>query len=606
MENKELHILSRVVFPDADFGDNHELFYRCSENALPFEDGALKIARKYRFDTWMNLFAAKKWYDYCELGRLYLRIEAIGKIRVEILGHNLNVAFGLINETIQSYDIDFGDTRNEKTILIENAEDYDGISFNVIQEKYDGGVFFGASWCTDIAPSRSNTLAVITCTFKREGYIKKTIRKFNMFMQDNAWLARRIHLYVVDNGKTLSKEIESDGISIIPNMNAGGAGGFARGLMEANDGNYSRCILMDDDVEIFPETFLRTLILADYLKDKHKNAIVNGPMMSLYDKNMMFENLSIKDGLWVRGVWQNLPVVNLYDTLKAMTIDKRIFQDSLVNAAWWYASYSMDKLRGQYPMPVFFRGDDVEWGWRQRGTEYISMNGICIWHAPFEWRVGRPQDDYYLPRNMFFLNIVYNGDFKNEWKKLFTGKFEYLSATYNYVSLEIYLTAMRDILSGAAIYKENPETQFRRISDMARQAENIPVGNIGELEWVRGACGVNTSSKKFKLRKFIYRVSKKGMLLPKFLYRGEGWCLGWACPVNNFVLKKSVRVYNIFEKSFERRVMDKKKLRAYAKEFYKLLGAIDKKYDLLKTELSEAQRAFATREFWDSYLELKN
>ena len=401
MFEEKLFTLSRIVFPDSDFAQDIDLFYRKKEYVMSF-------------DTWMNLFAAKKWYSYCALGKLYLKVSATGKARIDLYGHMLKKTENLNNKLLSSVEVDFGNEQSEKVICVENAENYDGISFSFISDKDANVQFFDASWCTDIPPVRNHRLAIATCTFKREAYIKKTIRKFSAFMENNNDLAEQLHLYVIDNGKTLSHELGNSYVDIVPNMNAGGAGGFCRGLMFAYDNNYSRCLFMDDDVEIFPESFFRTLVLTEYFKEEYKDAFVNSPMMSIYDKSMCVENLTVQSGLWLRGYYHDMPVVDLQNVLKVIDIDKSLFETVYTSSAWWYACFSTSLTKDEYPLPVFFRGDDAEWSWRFKGQHHVSMNGICIWHAPFGWRVEKVADYYYLPRNMFWINAIYTKDFKKK------------------------------------------------------------------------------------------------------------------------------------------------------------------------------------------------
>lgn len=112
------------------------------------------------------------------------------------------------------------------------------------------------------------------------------------------------------------------------------------------------------------------------------------------------------------------------------------------------------------PGSRFFRGDDVEWSWRNFGRHHISINGICVWHAPFIWRVSKPADYYYLPRNMFFINVLYTADFKKHFKDYLIQRLKYLTATYDYASLDLLIKAMKDILNGSAVFRENPENSL--------------------------------------------------------------------------------------------------------------------------------------------------
>lgn len=52
--------------------------------------------------------------------------------------------------------------------------------------------------------------------------------------------------------------------------------------------------------------------------------------------------------------------------------------------AWWYCCFPMDVVSEEnLPLPIFIRGDDLEYGLRNM-KHLILMNGICVWHEPFE------------------------------------------------------------------------------------------------------------------------------------------------------------------------------------------------------------------------------
>lgn len=585
--------LLRIVFPDSDFAKDKELFYR-KKDGVTF------------FDTWMNLFAAKKWYSYCALGKLYLKVTASGKARIDIFGHVLKEAENLDNKLLSSTDIEFGHEQTEKVICVENAEKYDGISFSFIHEKDNSTQFISASWCTDTPPARSHRLAIATCTFKREAYINKTIRKFSAFMENNKELAEKLHLYVIDNGKTLSRNLVNQYVDIVPNMNAGGAGGFCRGLMFANDNQYSRCLFMDDDVEIFPESFFRTLVLTEYFKEEYKDAFISSPMMSIYDKSMCVENLTVQSGLWLRGYYHDMSVAGLYNVLKVIDIDKSLFDTVYTSSAWWYACFSTSLTKGEYPLPIFFRGDDAEWSWRFHGQHHVSMNGVCIWHAPFGWRVEKVADYYYLPRNMFWINSIYTKDFKEKYNSLFNKTFDYLIQTYNYCCVELFLQAIRDILKGGEIYSENPEVQYKKINTFAKErSSNLPCDEVMELEKAKERVIPKRWSLKYIVLRSIYILTKRGMLLPKlFFLKADGIAQEWVPSVASFILRKQVKVYNIYSKTCEIRIFDRKRIKGYQKEYKALMNKLTENYDSIYENLSAAFAKMTKRDFWNKYLEL--
>lgn len=588
----------RVVMPPADFIDNTELFVNKEDNEC-YINGKLANVNEYKFNTWMNLFAAKKYYYYCDLGNVYLDLKIKGQYKLQITGSNRNFAFDRIDNVILSQDCD-GDT----CVQIPYPEKYEGIYFTIIEDKANPIEFYKASYCSDREVNRDNKLAIVTCTFKREDYINKNIRLFERFIEQNPELNDKIKLIVVDNGKTLDVNRSNDRVKIIPNMNAGGAGGFTRGLMDVMEQNvgFTRVLFMDDDVEIFPESFYRTLILSNYLKEEFKDSFINGAMLDLYDKSKFFENLAIQDKLWVRAfhIAQNL---NFNNILKINNIPTSVFENEYekVDTAWWFHCFDVSCVQKKgLPSPVFFRGDDVEWSWRNYGEHHISMNGICVWHAPFAFRVSKVADYYYLPRNMFYINSIFTKNFKYTYSQYYIEKFNYLLKSYDYTSLDLLLKSMKDILKGSNIFRENPEEQFKNVNQIAKQVEYRTATN-DEIETAQNG---HFKSKKWR-KKLVKYIDNSFIKIPKFLFKKHATVSEWYPPVEAFALVREVAVVNLFTNKTTIRRYDRKKTLYYKKEFYKLLKQIDSNYDKLHTDYINAHKEFSTFEFWEKYLELK-
>lgn len=142
-------------------------------------------------------------------------------------------------------------------------------------------------------------------------------------------------------------------------MNAGGAGGFTRGLIEVMKLNagYTRVLFMDDDVEIFPESFYRTLALSDYLKEEYKDAFINGAMLDLYRKSDFLKPGSA-NGLWVEAFHRGQELK--YDNvLKINQIPAEIFNDASrkVDTAWWFHCFDISLAQKTVSrLPFFQRG----------------------------------------------------------------------------------------------------------------------------------------------------------------------------------------------------------------------------------------------------------
>lgn len=259
----------------------------------------------------------------------------------------------------------------------------------------------------------------------------------------------------------------------------------------------------------------------------------------------------------------------------------------------------MYKKKG-LPSPIFFRGDDVEWSWRNYGEHHISMNGICVWHAPFAFRVSKVADYYYLPRNMFYINSIFTKNFKYTYSQYYIEKFNYLLKSYEYTSLDLLLKSMEDILKGSNIFRENPEEQFKNVNKIAKQVEYRTATN-DEIETAKNGY---FKSKKWR-KKLVKYIDNSFIKIPKFLFKKHATVSEWYPPVEAFALVKEVSVVNLFTNKTTIRRYDRKRTLYYKKEFYKLLKQIDNNYDKLHTDYINAHKEFSTFEFWEKYLELK-
>ena len=85
---------------------------------------------------------------------------------------------------------------------------------------------------------------------------------------NNYWTTPRyqdnIGLTVIDNSQNISRD-EAQGITLIPNNNLGGSGGFTRGLLHLKDeGSFTHCLFMDDDASCEVESIRRCYHLLQF------------------------------------------------------------------------------------------------------------------------------------------------------------------------------------------------------------------------------------------------------------------------------------------------------------------------------------------------------
>lgn len=98
-------------------------------------------------------------------------------------------------------------------------------------------------------------------------------------------------------------------------------------------------------------------------------------------------------------------------------------------------------------MPIFIRGDDVEFGLRNM-KHLILMNGICVWHEPFENKYKLIHVLLYF-RNRLIDNAVRNIRYsKEEFLEEFKEQYFRELFTLRYKNAELLMDGVKDFLKG--------------------------------------------------------------------------------------------------------------------------------------------------------------
>ena len=400
-------------YPNMFFRNNGLLDYKDSDSSLAF-DGTLN------FLTYYGALSVSKWKKYT--------IAESFKLHMELVGSACDISFvGVREDAVRGDDkrkISHGEKSNRSFLPVESIKlgdvfrfqgstDYQVIELAIPDEDmlllgfeietHDVTAIKNVYWYTEVSDEaiRDIDIAVVTTTYKNEDFILPNIGLIHdEVLQSDEPVGDNLHLFVIDNGNTLnSYELTDSDVTVVPNPNIGGSGGFARGMIEAlnADRNFTHVLLMDDDVRVFPESFIRTYNLLALSNSEYADAFINGAMLQLEFPNIQFEDVShvVKS-----GVYRNLKCDLAMDHVEDIAVNEAIDVE-VPNAygAWWYSCIPVSAVR-EYglPLPIFVRCDDVEYGLRC-GAKYMTMAGICVWHSAFDDRYRASVDGYQYMRN---------------------------------------------------------------------------------------------------------------------------------------------------------------------------------------------------------------
>ena len=337
------------------------------------------------FTTYFNGFSWRKWKQYTALEELELRLQVQGRFVLKGFTVNKDGRRMLWQE-------DVAGTYCRRI----SAEAFEGELFGFsLLSMEDGSCVIGGAYYGRFSEERHLRVGIVICTFQRETYVRRTMEVLRAFRETHPWL----DVLVVDNGRTLPVE-NRDGIQVIANRNYGGSGGFSRGLLEyAARGDVDYVLLMDDDIVLDVSSLERFYALACHLKLEYRENFIGGAMLDMDESTRQVENSAYRGELFLHPMGQGY-ILSHEETLcrnEQLKVKKNGY------AAWWFCGIPMSAIRRMgYPLPVFIKYDDVEYGLRN-GREILTLNGMGVWHEAF----GKKQSaiiDYFTDRNTLIIS----------------------------------------------------------------------------------------------------------------------------------------------------------------------------------------------------------
>lgn len=604
--------LQNILFPSLETCMTEEMYYRvkerrqvsCRNDSIKFrKDGCIY------FDTYFNSLSAEKWFKYTAVKAIRLTLRIKGSIRVTLLRKEKNGA--LLDTEYVSEHLCTSEQPEEFTFEYQPASNNGMFCFNLKSEK-TGSEFYGGYYSGDIFQDelRRVKLAIDICTFKREKFVENNLSLLKKRFLNNpeSELYNGLEVFISDNAGTL----DIDGLSdekthIFRNKNTGGAGGFTRGLIEISrvkeHKGITHALLMDDDILIEPEAIFRTFALLSCVKEKYSDAFVGGAMLRLDRKNIQVES---------GAVWAGGNILSLKRDLDLVDCGACLFNETEEYAqynAWWYCAFPIEIARDDnLPLPIFIRGDDVEYGLRNM-KKLILLNGICVWHEPFERKYSSFLF-YYILRNRLIDNSLHGMIMSKEaFAQLLEEQVMEQVRLYRYKNADLLMQGVEDFLRGTDwLMRQDGEALHKKI-----MSEGYRLQPLDELEepvqffYHIYEDSVNAQNPQT----FKYRILHKYTVNGIFHLPTSG-----ARPFNVIPLEgaKDINVYRTdrvlnYDRYGKKGFITRKepeKARETIKRLKALKKRLMKEYDRAVNDYRENGKQLMTKEFWEKYLELDN
>lgn len=391
-------LLQRVVLP-LDTTTEPLLYARFTGTTRVVPSGAvLQDGAQVSFDTSFGVFAAGRWRRITFINSLAVRVRASGIGEAQVVA-----VTGGNEQVVASAPLPHGE---DSPIFVE-------LSLPDLQSSTPGTYFVrvvarggevcitGGEWISNDAATHDVKLSLSITTFNRQEYVRKTVHNVLELERSLDVLRGRVRVFVVDNARNVTFDAPADApLQVVPNGNLGGAGGFARGLMELRKQDWATHVLfMDDDINLEPEALVRTMAL--FANARNPKLCVHGAMLSEERPWMQFEAGSEYS---FRSIYP-LRAIGREDDLRERAIAIADAPEIPFDyTAWWYTAFPIS-ITNDNPLPVFVRGDDVAFGLMHTGKHSVTLNGVIVWHADFGLK-NNPSSLFYESRNMALIDTL--------------------------------------------------------------------------------------------------------------------------------------------------------------------------------------------------------
>lgn len=572
------------------------------------------------FSTYFNSLSIMKWKEYSNAGSFYLHFKYRGAgfdFQERTVG-NLDWSSRVVPDSNRS----FSSSDVWASVDIEITEQAGEILHSFSIESAGDLTLDDAYYYADVDPCCIHPveLALAITTFKKEQYVLNNLNLIKEgILSGKEPISEHFHVHVVDNGRSLDCNSGSDRISIHPNPNAGGSGGFARGMIEALEQNpkATHVLLMDDDVEVLPESFIRTFNLLSLLKEKYVNAFLSGAMMSLEEPNLRTEDLGF---FTAKGTFSPLKpegyMTSLHDVVETeiYKAPTGLYEDTVQQyAGWWYCVIPTATIeREGLPLPLFVRSDDAEYALRCK-PRFMSMNGICVWHNSFKFKYSAAVERYQVSRNTLIsqatTGVAPLADFLYEIRReveLDLKKFDYDDALLAVKGLEDFLRGPEWIshpVAEARFMAANREReQLIPIEQLIPQALELGV-DLTQLTF--GNLSLEGDRSRLQAFKDYLTINGHRFVNDSVKRKGKVAVIdaaGWVYPAGKIRDVDTLIVVDMPNKKGAIRHMDKKRFKEVWTRFRKAEREFKRNKDKIYAEFASYRDVFTSIDFWKQYL----
>ena len=600
------------------------LCYRATEGlVIPTSNDTIEIMKSTNVDftTYFNALSIYKWRKYTTAKAFYLHIEYCGSALT--LQQTYANNYSWIPSTIDGSAVSLQRSDKWSTAEIELSLCEGEIlhAFNISTEgpvNIRNAYYYCDCEELDIHPVE---LALATTTFKKEDYIVRNVSLLQKNIIDSdEEIADHFHVHIIDNGRSLnSANLDSSRVTVYPNPNVGGSGGFARGMIESLEQTpkATHVLLMDDDVEVLPESFIRTFNLLSLLKEEYVDAFLSGAMMSLEEPNLRTEDLGF---FTAKGTFSPLKpagyMTSLHDVVETeiYKAPTGLYEDTAQQyAGWWYCVIPTATIeREGLPLPLFVRSDDAEYALRCK-PKFMSMNGICVWHNSFKFKYSAAVERYQVSRNTLISQATTGAAPLSDFLYEIRREVELDLKKFNYDEAALAVKGLEDFLRGPE-WISHPVAESRFMAANREREQLIPIEQlipqalevgVDLTQLTSGNLSLGGDRSRLQALKDYLTINGHRFVNDFAKRNGRVAVIdaaGWVYPAGKIRDVDTLIVVDMPNKKGAIRHMDKKRFKEVWTRFRKAEKDFKHNKDKIYAEYASYRDTLTSVDFWKQYL----
>lgn len=398
--NVGVHDLQELLWPLA--GMPERLYSAMGSGGRLDAYGNLCLSEGEVFDgnAYFNAFFPTVWRDRARLGRVGLSCRATGRVAMRLDGHCRDGSIATVAAWTQTAGMD-----QNVHWFWEDGGPLDVLRLTLHLRAEEEASVERVAFVTTRPPQRDIRLTIGIVTHDREGCLARTL---DAITAGAGTLPELQRVVLVNQGPAfrdlpLREKVASPLVRLIVQPNLGGCGGFTRTMVEAMEdgGGATHLLLMDDDIRLDARMIRRAI---DFARQSVGSVAIGAQALELERP----EHLQEAWGALGKG-WQPLMAGTGLDMSKPEGLclwDEAVRPDY---NGWWFCVIPTEAIREiGLPVPVFIRGDDIEYGLRlgRGGWPVVALPGLAVWHASTHYKhVGLAQ--YYEQRNLLIAAVAH-------------------------------------------------------------------------------------------------------------------------------------------------------------------------------------------------------